>query len=532
MSPMVPENYSEAERAQYARLLRGLFGDLGPDMIARILAVAGTCKLAAGETLFAQGDAPGPLYVVLSGRLRAITTTQAEDGVSDPQRTVVLGDIAAGEPVGEMALFTGEPRMASVIALRPSRLLCITETHYLQLVSELPALVFPLNRFFARRLRQNSLPVKSRAIPRNVAVVNLSARADLPRWLASVRSTLDSMGVETRLLPRPAKGSDHAAALDDESVEQHEGMNLLLCDPAHHDWARACLLSADLVVLAADAAGDASLQPVEHSLGLHTDRLLGKRLLLLLMHPTNAATPANTARWFTGRRVALHIHVREDHAADRRRFCRILADRAVGVVLGGGGARGYAHFGAVRAMMEDGLEVDFLGGTSAGALYGALMSLHDFDWERLAALGPMAARAAPTSRDYTLPFLALMTGRKMRRLLKAAFGDTHLEDLWTNCFCVTSNYSTASPVVHDYGSGAPAHRSEYCHPGRLSTRGLGRAAPCRRRPFRQSADCRHAGPSGAPCRGRLVDGTGSNCARPHRTAHHLATALGLGVTTT
>ncbi len=200
-----------------------------------------------------------------------------------------------------------------------------------------------------------------------------------------------------------------------------------------------------------DFGADAAPHPLEDALGLHADGLLGKRLLLLLVHPAGAAAPVNTARWLAGRRVSLHVHVREDHAADRRRFCRILANRAVGVVLGGGGARGYAHFGAVRALMEDGLEVDFLGGTSAGALYGALMSRHDFHWERLAALGPMAARAAPTSRDYTLPFLALMTGRKMRRLLLGAFGDTHLEDLWTNCFCVTSNYSTASPVVHDRG---------------------------------------------------------------------------------
>lgn len=50
-------------------------------------------------------------------------------------------------------------------------------------------------------------------------------------------------------------------------------------------------------------------------------------------------------------------------------FCRIITNRAIGVVLGGGGARGYAHVGAVKALLEAGVEIDLLGGTSAGALY-------------------------------------------------------------------------------------------------------------------------------------------------------------------
>ncbi len=435
-----------------ARHLRGLFGDLDPEVVDGVLDLASIRTLAAGEILFAQGDVAGPFYIVLSGRLRAAALpTRGEEDADDTPRAVVLGDIAAGEPVGEMALFTGEPRTASVVALRPSRLLCVTEAHYLQLVRQFPTLGLSLNRLLIRRLRQNTRPTRNTAPPRNVAIIDLCRRANLPRWLESVRLALDAMGLAPRLVPRPADGDNLAAVLDADAPGQPERLHLLACDPAPDDWTRACLLCADLVVLAVDFGADAARHPLEDALGLHADGLLGKRLLLLLVHPAGTAAPVNTARWLAARPGALHVHVREDHAADRRRFCRILANRAVGVVLGGGGARGYAHFGAVRALMEDGLEIDFLGGTSAGALYGALMSRHDFHWERLAALGPMAARSAPTSRDYTLPFLALMSGRKMRRLLLDAFGDMGLEDLWVNCFCVTSNYSTASPVVHDRG---------------------------------------------------------------------------------
>ena len=453
---MLPPSDSEAERALCARQLRGLFGDLQLEIIDGILNVAGVHTLEAGETLFAQGDPPGPMYIVLTGRLRAIARLEPDEdkpvrNPDDADRFVVLGDIAAGEPVGEMALFTREPRIASVVALRLTRLLCITAAHHLQLVSEFPLLVLTLNQFLVRRLRRNQLSTRSRALPRNVAVVNLCRRTDLPRWLEAARLNLGEMGINTRLVHRPANGQGSDVVLDEETAGHREDMNVLLCDPAANDWTRACLLNADIVVLAVDFGDDPALRPLESELGLHTNHLLRKRLLLLLVHPADAPAPVGTARWLASRRGALHVHVREDRAADRRRFCRILTNRAVGLVLGGGGARGHAHFGAVRALMDDGLEVDFLGGTSAGALYGALMSIRDFNWDSLAEIGPIAMAAAPTSRDYTLPFLALMSGHKMRRLLRQGFGDAHLEDLWTNTFCVSSNYSTASAAVHDHG---------------------------------------------------------------------------------
>jgi NTE family protein len=66
---------------------------------------------------------------VLSGRLRAIN--------QDKNNTLVLGDIAEGEPVGEIALFTNEPRMAGVLAIRKSLVLEINRDLYHTLVSKI-----------------------------------------------------------------------------------------------------------------------------------------------------------------------------------------------------------------------------------------------------------------------------------------------------------------------------------------------------------------------------------------------------------
>jgi hypothetical protein len=60
---------------------------------------------------------------------------------------------------------------------------------------------------------------------------------------------------------------------------------------------------------------------------------------------------------------------------DFLRLARQLTGRTVGLVLSSGGARGHAHIGAPRALEEAGIEVDQIGGTSMGALVGALYAL-------------------------------------------------------------------------------------------------------------------------------------------------------------
>ena len=145
------------------------------------------------------------------------------------------------------------------------------------------------------------------------------------------------------------------------------------------------------------------------------------------------------------------MHIRAKNTKDIRRFCRILTHRAVGLVLGGGGAKGFAHVGAAKAMMEAGIEFDFVGGASAGALCGTAMTLTDFDIPQMAHLCQKGAERKVTSNDYNLPFLSLMTGKKMRAYLKEMFGETHLEDIWVTTYAVSTNYSTASVKVHDIG---------------------------------------------------------------------------------
>lgn len=147
----------------------------------------------------------------------------------------------------------------------------------------------------------------------------------------------------------------------------------------------------------------------------------------------------------------MHLHLRKNNLADTRRLCRIIAHKAIGLVLGGGGAKGFAHIGVVRALYELGIEIDFLGGTSAGALYGLGMSFADFKFDKIHALNQEAVKRKLTSNDITLPLLSMMSGKKFKKYLQEMFKDHGVEDLWTTSFAVSTNFSRAKMEVHRTG---------------------------------------------------------------------------------
>jgi NTE family protein len=81
-----------------------------------------------------------------------------------------------------------------------------------------------------------------------------------------------------------------------------------------------------------------------------------------------------STRWLNRRRVAELLHVRLDRDADFGRLARLQSRTAVGLVLAGGGARGFAHLGVLRALEERGIVVDLVGGTSMGAVMSLLVA--------------------------------------------------------------------------------------------------------------------------------------------------------------
>src|SRR5437660_371275 len=132
-------------------------------------------------------------------------------------------------------------------------------------------------------------------------------------------------------------------------------------------------------------------------------------------------------------------------------LARWLPGRALAVVLSGGGARGFAHIGVLRALQAAMLPVDAIGATSIGAIIGAGWAA---GWGYAEVLERMRRSfvARNPIGDYTLPLMSLVSGGRVCRLLRAEFGDLHIEDLPLPFFCTSANLTNGQAAVHRRGT--------------------------------------------------------------------------------
>ncbi len=192
--------------------------------------------------------------------------------------------------------------------------------------------------------------------------------------------------------------------------------------------------------------GDATLSSLETTLfGEHWFAYVRKSLVLT--YPAATVMPHDTARWLTGRSLERHYHVREGNLQDAGRLVRFLTGRALGVVLGGGGARGLAHLGVLRAFEELDIPLDMVGGNSMGAFIGAHYMAGRTPNEILESI----LQYSKSGQWPVLPFVSLFSGKKMAQSARDAYGDTRIEDLWTPFFTVSCNLTRAVVKTHKSG---------------------------------------------------------------------------------
>ena len=448
--------------------LAGFFADLArlyPDLDTAFLRGIGgefeQVSVAGGATLVRRGDPSDALYILIGGRL--IATQEDADG-----RTLRLGEIGRGEMIGEMSLLSGGTRTATVTALRDSRLVRISNHTFLEFMQRHPSVTRQFIQVLTSRLvnraprgqeKLSTLALVPACGPAQAAAFALALETTLRGMLSAQR--IDRAGVEARFpgaLQRldGAAGPDAAlgAWLDDQ--EQQHGLLLYVCDPQPNAWTRLCLRQADRVLVVAQADAE-SAQPGEVERLLHADANTGssrdadlRGSELVLLHPSSCTQPAHTARWLASRRLRRHHHLREGAAQDMQRLCRHLLGRSVGLALGGGGARAFAEVGALRALAEAGIPVDVIGGTSMGAVVGALAALGQDAHEIQATLRGML-RIKPFS-GLTLPLVSLLSGRRLAQAMRALFGEKAIEDLWRRYFCVACNLTHGTVKTAEFGS--------------------------------------------------------------------------------
>ncbi|ELA47308.1 hypothetical protein VCUG_01192 [Vavraia culicis subsp. floridensis] len=139
---------------------------------------------------------------------------------------------------------------------------------------------------------------------------------------------------------------------------------------------------------------------------------------------------------------------------DYERLCRYIRDECVGLVLGGGGARGLAHVGIIEALLEYNVPIDMVGGTSMGAFIAGLYSISMDNFIVFSRVAHFCKRISSRWRvfmDLTLPLCSFFTGHSFNRVLYTIFDKRRIEDTWIQFFCITTNLCTYEEIKHVSG---------------------------------------------------------------------------------
>ncbi|MEJ2383766.1 MAG: patatin-like phospholipase family protein [Xanthomonadales bacterium] len=466
---MTTAPHATARDRRVRRTLEQYFGiPVGPDhpLLERI----GMLQLAGGDWLMRQGEAGDALYLLVRGRLQA--WAKAPDG---RDRGTFLNEIAAGDSVGELSLLTGAPRAVGIQAIRDSLLVSIDRATFEALSRTFPALALKLATNVAGLLQHKNEPAQ--ATTRNLQAVTLlnldpDARAfdlcerladELGRHGPTLLLSHDRLAELGAPLGEAGQDDEIPTALADWFHEQEDAHRFVLfqCSPAEPAWARFALRQSDMVLLVADAAGSPQVHPWEADLLDDAGGAIARRLLVLLQSGDGPFT--GTTPWLEERELDFHVHVRKHVADDAARIARIISGTALGLVLAGGAARGFAHLGVYRAMEELGLAVDWIGGTSIGGIIAAGLAGHWDTEEAIRITRECFIEGRPFS-DYTLPVVSLIRGRRMARLIRKFF-DFPIEDLRTPFFCVSCHLDTGELKIHERGNLAAAVRAGASIPG-------------------------------------------------------------------
>lgn len=286
-------------------------------------------------------------------------------------------------------------------------------------------------------------------------------------------------------------------------LEEKYGLVLYIADTnVNAPWTQTCISQADTILLVGLAESSPSIGEYERFLlGMKTTA----RKELVMLHADRYCPPGLTRRWLKNRlwingghhhiQMAFRLTAEPSHPQTKRfgtalkqrvqilqaeiqkytsrriqqtplyspqtsfkgdfhRLARRLCGKSVGLVLGGGGARGIAQVGVIKALEEAGIPVDIIGGTSIGAFIGAL-------YARDADVVPMYGRAKKFSGrmgsmwrfalDLTYPTTSYTTGHEFNRGIFKTFGDSQIEDFWLEFYCNTTNISRSRIEYHSSG---------------------------------------------------------------------------------
>jgi NTE family protein len=409
-------------------------------------------SLPGGAVLFRPGEDADQLYFLKTGRLGAF---RHEEG-QEPQ---FLGVIRPGEPAGEMALVGGNAHSAFMVALRDSEVLSLPREDFFEAAEEDPHVMLELSRLMIRRARQAQTHAAI-GDPSVFGFIAVESGAAIRPVVERLARCIEALGYSVTV-----EGGESLLAPTEwfSNVEREHDFVLYVAEADETAWKHVVGRQVDRLF----RIGRGDRTPPAEIPSYASGPLQAQRLVdLILLQSATLARPAGSAVWMEATQAARLFHLRENGLADMQRLARVLTGQSVGLVLSGGGARAYAHIGAIQAMRERGVPIDFVGGASMGAIVAAGIAMGWDDGELEHRIRKAFVDTSPLD-DIAFPLIAMTRGEKVKARLDEHFGTVDISDLWLPFFCVSSNLTSGAYHLHRTGDLQTALRASISLPGVL-----------------------------------------------------------------
>jgi len=468
MADRVSEEARErVDRTNAATMIAELMGSTDQAIVQEVVDRVGWRRLEAGEVLFDQGDVADAAYFVVGGRVSVHVVDDGEERL--------VAELGRGEVVGELGLLDRAPRSATVRAVRDTTLASFSAATFEDLVAVSPSMMLNVTRRLLVRMRSPSQRKFDRASSLTIAV---TADCDAGALVAEIASEIARFGSTKHLssdrvdrvlnrtaisqsstdnvgLPRLAEFMHEAEVGNDHVVLQ--------TDSEMSAWTRRALRQADRVVVVCSPNPDAAERSLISDIFSTIADAGSVARMLAVLHPASTDRPRRTAELIAPWRIDDVVHVRSGSSDDVARLARLASGHGYGLVLSGGGARGFAHLGAFRALLENRVPVDKIAGCSMGAVIASGIALGPRGEE----LVELVARQSHRLLDYTIPVVSLLKGGRITRNIEQTFEGRDIEDLWLPFYCVSTNLTKSRLEVHRRGNMALAVRASLAIPGVL-----------------------------------------------------------------
>lgn len=452
----------------------------------------------SGKALYKQNSIADSTYVVLSGRLRSVISR-------DGGKKELVGEFGRGELTGIVETLMKTPRSTTVIAVRDTEVAKLPAGLIDYIKMRFPMVLMRLIKLLGEKLQQSwekgsdprSLAISGSTGMHNVAQSNFSTVAviglkpDLPvtSFTLELIQALNLIDASLRLtkeyitnelgLGAFNKGAEFRLSAWLAQQEDKHRIVVYQCDSELNSWTKLCVRHADVIYILVDPLDLPNIRPLEENLETYSRRT---RKEMIFLHKEDVKYPKNTSLWLKERNwINVHYHIRcpprmffkrrverlesmynrisvdnpPDIHSDFCRLARMITGTSVGLVLGGGGARGCSHVGMIKAILEAGIPIDSVAGVSIGSFIGALYCQERDVTEMTVKARSFSYKMTQYWRqvmDLTWPHTAYFTGQGFNDLLEAVFLERDIRDLWLPFFTVTTDITESAMRIHDYGS--------------------------------------------------------------------------------